>query len=90
MPVRVGVYIAVPCAVSHVDPHTHSSLWYVLAVPFNMADTEGVSVSANGFHVDNSLNRHWTTALSAIERKEPTLATAVAVVDSKSARVEDT
>ena len=41
-------------------------------------------------YVNNSINWHWTTALSAIESKEPTLATVVAVVDAKSARVEDT
>jgi len=52
-----------------------------------MADTEGLQVIPFT-DVNKSVNWHWTTALSAIEGEEPTLATLVAVVDAKSARVE--
>jgi len=54
-----------------------------------MADTKGL-LSTSVFHVDNTINRHWAAALRAIEGEEPTFATPVTVVDTKSGRIEDT
>ena len=44
--------------------------------------------STRVFHVDKSLNSHWTIALSSIEGKEPTLTALTAAPDAKSSRVE--
>ena len=83
------ICITVTCAVSNVDPHTDPSLWNVLTVPFNMADAKRPYVTPFT-DVNKSVNWHWSTALSAIESKKPTLATGFAIVDAKSARVEHT
>ena len=82
------VCITLPCVVSHVDPHTYYSLRNVLTVPFNMADSYWLCATYSIYN--NSINWHWSTAVGAIEGEEPTLATVVAVVDAKSARVGDT
>ena len=52
-----------------------------------MADTKGLQAS-DAVHVNESVNRHRTTALSAIESKEPALAAPSAANDTKSSRVE--
>ena len=52
-----------------------------------MAGSKGL-FSTRGFHVDNAVNRHWSTALCSIEGKEPTLTALTAGVDAKSSRVE--
>ena len=85
----MSVRIAVTCAVSHVDPHTHSSIRNVLTVPFNMANTQGL-LSTSGLHEDKTINRHWAAALRAIKGEEPTFATRITAVDAKSGRIEDT
>ena len=54
-----------------------------------MSYTEGLQVS-DLVNVNNSVDRHGTTALGAIEGKEPALATSSAVHDAESPRVEHT
>ena len=53
-----------------------------------MTGTEGLFISSVT-QENNAINGHRPTALSAIECKEPALATCIAVIDAKSSRVEE-
>jgi len=54
-----------------------------------MTDTKRL-VSTCALQENKAFNRHWTTALSAIEDKEPTLAASIALPDANSSGVEHT
>lgn len=52
-----------------------------------MSDTKGFQIS-DMMNINDSINRHRTTALGVIESKEPALATVCALKDAESSRVE--
>ena len=86
VPAWRGVRITVPPTVADVKSYSHHSPWDVLTVAFNVADTKGLFTW--GLWPNQSGNGYWTTALSAIESKEPALAASTARLNAKRTRVE--
>ena len=85
IPSCLAISVSIWSAVADPESHAHLSFMDVITVPLNMADAMEIFITAC-LHVDNSVNGQRSRTLSAIESEVPTLAAAIAVVNSQCTR----
>ena len=83
MPAGVRISVSVTTTVAYPKPHGNSALTDILTVTLDVAMAVKVLV-LSAVHVDNSINGHGAATLCTVERKVPSFAAFVTVVDPES------